>query len=41
MLRKLPQLALIVLCVAMRLAAQSTATDVYAESYRQGSTRVM
>ncbi len=38
---KLRLLVPIVLCAGMRLAAQSTATDVYAESYRQGSTRVM
>ncbi len=38
---KLRQLVLVVLCAAMRLAAQSAAADVYAESYRQGSTRVM
>jgi hypothetical protein len=30
-----------VLCVAMPLAAQSTTTPVYAESFRQGSTRVV
>jgi hypothetical protein len=34
-------LVLTVLCAAMRLAAQSTTTDVYAESFRQGSTRVV
>jgi len=31
----------IILCVAMRLAAQSTAPPVYAESFRQGTTRVV
>jgi hypothetical protein len=30
-----------VLCAAVRLAAQSTTTEVYAESFRQGSTRVV
>jgi hypothetical protein len=29
------------LCAAVRLAAQSTATEVYAESFRTGSTRVV
>jgi hypothetical protein len=38
---KLRQLVPIVLCAATCLTAQSTATEVYAESYRQGSTRVM
>jgi len=31
----------IVLCVAMRLAAQSTAPTVYTESFRQGATHVV
>jgi len=36
-----PRLLLLgILCAAMPLAAQSTTTDVYAESYRQGSSRV-
>ena len=34
-------LVLIILCAAMRLSAQSAVTEVYAESYRQGSTRVL
>jgi hypothetical protein len=34
-------LVLIVLCAVMLAAAQSTPTDVYAESFRQGSTRVV
>jgi len=38
---KLRLLLLISFCAAMRLAAQSTATEVYAESFRQGSTRVV
>jgi hypothetical protein len=38
---KLRVLVPIALYAAIRLAAQSTPTDVYAESYRQGSTRVM
>jgi hypothetical protein len=37
---KLHLLVLIVLCAALRLAAQSTVAEVYAESFRQGSTRV-
>ena len=31
----------IVLCAAMRLAAQSTAPTVYTESFRQGATHVV
>jgi hypothetical protein len=31
----------IVLCVTMRLAAQSAPAPVYAESFRQGSTRIV
>ena len=38
---KLRLLVLIVPWAAMPLTAQSTAADVYAESYRQGSTRVI
>jgi hypothetical protein len=38
---KLQPLVPVFLCAVIRLTAQSTATDVYAESYRQGSTRVM
>ncbi|MFZ0542102.1 MAG: hypothetical protein WA416_15980 [Candidatus Sulfotelmatobacter sp.] len=38
---KPPQLLLMVLCAAMPLAAQSAATEVYAQSYRQGSTKVV
>jgi hypothetical protein len=38
---KLRLLVLVILCAAMCLAAQSTAADVYAESFRQGSTRVV
>jgi hypothetical protein len=38
---KVRQLVLIVLCAVMRLTAQSTPAEIYAESYRQGSTRVM
>jgi hypothetical protein len=37
---KLRLLILIVLGMAIHLAAQSTAAEVYAESFRQGSTRV-
>ena len=37
---QLHTLVLIVMCAAMRLAAQSTTADVYAESFRQGSTRI-
>ena len=33
-------LILIVLCAALRMAAQSAATTVYAESFRQGATHV-
>jgi hypothetical protein len=35
------QLLLIILCTAMPLAAQSADTEVYAESFRQGSMRVL
>jgi hypothetical protein len=35
------QMVLIILSAAMYLTAQSTAADVYAESFRQGSTRVV
>jgi hypothetical protein len=38
---KLRWLVLLLLSAAVRLAAQSAATDVYAESFRQGSTRVV
>jgi len=38
---QLQRLVLIVLCVTVRLSAQSTGTEVYAESFRQGSTRVV
>jgi len=38
---QLQSLVLIVLCTAMHLSAQSTVNEVYAESFRQGSTRVM
>jgi hypothetical protein len=38
---KLRHLLLIILCATMRLSAQSAVTEVYAESYRQGSTRVI
>jgi hypothetical protein len=38
---KLRWLVLIALCAVVRPAAQSAATDVYAESYRQGSTRIV
>jgi len=38
---KLRLLVLVILCAAMCLAAQSTAADVYAESFRQGSTHVV
>jgi hypothetical protein len=38
---KLRLLLPILVCAAMRLAAQSTAATVYAESFRQGSTRVV
>ena len=31
----------VVLCVAMRLAAQSPPTTVYTESFRQGATHVL
>jgi hypothetical protein len=35
------QLFLMIVCMAMPLAAQSAATEVYAQSFRQGSTRVV
>ncbi|HWY20492.1 MAG TPA: hypothetical protein VNX26_04680 [Candidatus Acidoferrum sp.] len=38
---KLRLLVPLVFCVTVPLAAQSTATSVYAESFRQGATRVM
>jgi hypothetical protein len=38
---KLRLLLLIILCATMRLPAQSIPTDVYAESFRHGSTRVL
>jgi len=38
---KLRQLVPVIMCAAMRLNAQSTAPDVYAESYRQGSTHII
>jgi len=40
-LRMKRRLLLIVFCTAMPLAAQSAATEIYAESFRQGSTRVV
>ncbi|MGA7514183.1 MAG: hypothetical protein WBW46_14910 [Candidatus Sulfotelmatobacter sp.] len=39
-IKPLPPL-LLILCAAMPLAAQSVATEVYAQSFRQGSTRVV
>lgn len=36
-----PRLLLMLLCMAMPLAAQSAATEVYAQSFRQGSTRIV
>jgi len=38
---ELPRLPLMILCMAMPLAAQSAATVVYLQSFRQGSTRVV
>jgi len=38
---KLPLPVLVVLCAAMRLAAQSAPAEVYAESFRKGATRVV
>lgn len=38
---KPPQLFLMIVCTAMPLAAQSAATEVYAQSFRQGTTRVV
>jgi hypothetical protein len=38
---KPPRLFLMILCMAMPLAAQSAVTEVYAQSFRQGSTRVV
>lgn len=39
--KKVRLLVPIILCAALRLAAQATAAPVYAESFRQGSTRVV
>ncbi len=36
-----PSLLLMILCAGMPLAAQSAVTEVYAQSFRQGSTRVV
>jgi len=38
---KTQRLLLIILCTAVPLAAQSAATEVYAQSFRQGTTRVV